>query len=244
MTSAKNWVLGLVLAGVAFHGNAALVFNADLAAGWNPPGNQGQPNGAFAIQNALGPRAIELGLRAQQRNVGPVDPGNSPIYVVQPGGGNVAPNLAWWNFDWSASYSPGIGALDSLKLEVATPFLSTTPLVTYDLLALIQAALPNVDLDTLPTVQDSWNPMFQTVGVPGFSLALSSFEYRFELIATATIDGVAHRSSTRICVTTALPCNIDEQFPMPLPGTASLVGLSLLMLAGASRRRIRLQMER
>lgn len=236
----SNLFAGLLLGSMALGTQATEITNANLDAGWNPPGNNGQINGAFAIEQNIGTAPIELGLRAQQRRDGPVTPdgGTGFYYTVQPGADidNLPPatNLAWWNFDWSAAYGPGIGSLDSLKLGIFDG-LSGQALNVIDILALIDT-LPNPQAVLAGAViQDSWNPTFAGVGIPGFDLNDTSFAYWFVLAAT---DNGAY-ASVHMCVRSASnePCNIDEIPELPEPGTLAIFGLGLGALAISRRRR-------
>ena len=69
-----------------------------------PIGGSGQVNGGFTIAERNG---IQIGLRAQERRVGPVEPipnnnGKVGVYEVETGIDPNAPptTLAWWNYDW------------------------------------------------------------------------------------------------------------------------------------------------
>lgn len=232
----SNLLAGVLLGGMALGAQATEITNANLAAGWNPPGNNGQVNGAFVIEQNIGTAPIELGLRAQQRRDGPVTPdgGIGFYYTVQPGADTdnspPAANRAWWNFDWSAAYGPGIGSLDSLKLGIFDG-LSGQALNVIDILALVN--MTNQQAATV--AQDSWNATFGGVGIPGFDLTDTSFAYWFVLAATDN----GEYASVHMCVRSASnePCNIDEIPELPEPGTMAIFGLGLGALAMSRRRR-------
>lgn len=224
-----------VLLGIASaSASATLVYNSDLAVAWNPPGNNGQSNGAFVIANQLGNAPIELGLRAQQRRDGPVtpDPADSYFYTVRAGADDdntpVALNRAWWNFDFSATYGSatsnvGLADLDSLKLRI---YDQGSLINTIDLLA-VAASRTNPN-----TVQDSWNPLFGVVGVPGFTTSMTSFAYWFTLVATDS----GTSAGTLMCVhTDQTSCGVPP--PLPEPATLAIVGLGLAGLAVTRRRK-------
>lgn len=223
--------LGLAAAlSVAFAGSASasLIYDSSLAAGWNPPGNNGQPNGKFVVETQLGSSSIELGLRAQQRRVGPITAdggGQSYFYTVQPGLDPGTTNRAWWNFDWSATYGTSIHDLDSLVLRVFDA--GGTQLNSVDILAVATATNNNT-----ATVQDSWNPLFSGIGVPGFTVNTTNFAYWFTL--TATDHGDIARSL--MCVHTAGDsCGVPP--PLPEPASLAIVGLGLAALAATRRRK-------
>lgn len=208
--------------------SASLVYDSNLAVAWNPPGNNGQVNGHFVVENQLGSSAIELGLRVQQRRVGPITPDAGNFYTVQSGFDPGTTNRAWWNFDWSATYGNAIGDLDSLILRM---YDQGNLLNTIDLLAFATAT--GVNVATKATIQESWNPLFAGVGVPGYDVNDQSFAYWFTL--TATDNGAIARSL--MCVrTSGDSCGVPP--PLPEPASLALVGLALAALAGTRRRRI------
>lgn len=208
--------------------SATLVYNSDLAATWAPPGGSGQLNGHFVIENQLGNSGIELGLRVQQRRVGPITPDVANFYTVQPGLDPGTTNRAWWNFDWSATYGNAIGDLDSLILRI---YDQGGLLNTVDLLAF--ASFTGVNVATTATIQESWNPLFGGVGVPGYDVTNQHFAYWFTL--TATDNGEITRSL--MCVrTSGDSCGVPP--PLPEPASLALVGLALTALARTRRRRV------
>lgn len=101
--------------------------------GWNPPGSHGQVNGDFqvlTIDNFAGGGVLELGLRAQERRVGPIVP-NGSTYYVNPGP-DPGTSLAWWNFDWSGYWDGAASGLDHLYLTIG---VNGGPGSQFDLLA-------------------------------------------------------------------------------------------------------------
>lgn len=74
-----------------------------------PIGGSGQIAGNFAVDTYdKKDTAIQIGLRAQDRFIGPIEPiGN--VYFAAPG--ESSPGLATWNFDWS--------------VDAGTPYLET-----------------------------------------------------------------------------------------------------------------------
>lgn len=113
---------------------ATVEYNADVVS-WNV-GN-GQVNGNFAVSDL---RSTELGLRAQQRRVGPIASDSNGLYHVLPGLDE--PGRAWWNFDFSADLrqntsasalslfvdsDPGVGT--TFTIVDLTPFLVSSRLL-------------------------------------------------------------------------------------------------------------------
>ena len=232
----RKTILGFAAAAalaVAGSASASLVYDANISTGWNPPGNNGQVNGHFVVENQLGSTPIELGLRAQQRRIGPITAdaaGQSYYYTVKTGedpGTNG--NRAWWNFDWSATYGTAIGDLDSLVLRVFD--VGGTQLNSVDLLAFATAT--SIDISTTATIQESWNPLFSGVGVPGFSVNTTNFAYWFTM--TASDNGAV--SSSLMCVhTDGDSCGVPP--PLPEPASLAIVGLGLAALAVTRRRKL------
>ncbi len=232
----RQTILGLAAAvslAAAGAASANLVYDANLATAWNPPGNNGQVNGHFVVENQLGGTAIELGLRAQQRRIGPITAdaaGQSYAYTVSAGSDpGTNDTRAWWNFDWSATYGDAIGKLDSLVLRVYD--VGGTQLNSVDLLAFATAT--SIDISTTSTIQESWNPMFSVVGVPTFSVNSTNFAYWFTL--TASDHGDVARSL--MCVHTA-GNNCETPPPLPEPASLAIVGLGLAALAVTRRRKL------
>jgi hypothetical protein len=183
----------------------------------------------------LGDTAIELGLRAQQRRIGPITAdaaGQSYAYTVNadsdPGTNDTR---AWWNFDGSATYGDAIGKLDSLVLGVYDA--GGTQLNSVDLLAFAKAT--SIDISTTSTIQESWNPMFSGVSVPTFSVNSTNFAYWLTL--TASDHGDVARSL--MCVHTAgNNCETPPPPPLPEPASLAIVGLGLAALAVTRRRKL------
>ncbi|MCX6627647.1 MAG: hypothetical protein NTW28_08470 [Candidatus Solibacter sp.] len=154
----------------------ATVLNADTfsvgnVGSWNV--GSGQVNGKFQVQTIddfAGLGALELGLRAQQRRIGPIDPVGDDYFVnAGPDIGASNPNMAWWNFDWSALGAAAAG-IDHLWLTISTPDASSGP------------------FDLITDRQDSSN-MGYAGWFPSFDMNKAT-TYHFELTAEEDVVGI------------------------------------------------------
>lgn len=74
----------------------------DFLAGIFPIGGSGQIAGNFAVDtHTKKDTAIQVGLRAQERFVGPIEPIGDIYFAAT---GESTPGLATWNFDWSLDF--------------------------------------------------------------------------------------------------------------------------------------------
>ena len=107
--------------------------------GWGV--GDGQCNGSFVVTaDNLFPspdgNGIELGMRAEQRSVGQVDPDGSD-YPVETGTDPTNSARAWWNFQHSITYDGNINDLDELTFAIRTDDGPSLPLLPqHDMLAL------------------------------------------------------------------------------------------------------------
>ncbi len=180
----KKWIVGAVLfaASVAPVSASPVTTFPDSVVSWNV--GSGQSNGNFVVtrDSAFPGGALELGLRAEERTIGPsyipVNAGGlaNAMYIV-PTGASPPSNpgdYARWNFDFSVSYAGGLSNLSSvsLRIEELTPGL--TPL--NDVL------FPPAGGTLL---QDSWNPGFDFLSGPGLAYNFNTPGiYRITLSAT------------------------------------------------------------
>lgn len=152
-----------------------------------PIGGAGQINGEFATATRYG---IEIGIRAQERLVGPIEPTtgkNNRVGVYDVETGESSPGRAWWNYDWHVDLSGAKGvardtSLEDYDLTLETdiaPALFGFP-VPVDLT--FGGAVPG---DTI-LYQSSQNPTF---GNAEFDLS-DEETYSFKLVLTpATFNG-------------------------------------------------------
>ena len=90
--------------------------------GWGV--GDGQCNGSFVVTSdglfpSVNGSGIELGMRAEQRSVGQVDPVGSD-YALETGADPTNPARAWWNFQHSIAYDGNINDLDELTFAIRT----------------------------------------------------------------------------------------------------------------------------
>jgi hypothetical protein len=180
--------------------------------GWGV--GDGQCNGSFVVtEDALFPSpdgdGIELGMRAEQRSVGQIDPVGAD-YTVETGSDPTNPARAWWNFQHSISYGGNINDLDDLTFAIRTDEgLSTPFLPRYDMLALrstIDDRNPTADRgDPAENRTQTYRDLYQTSQNPIFFPWFSSYDPDDEGAWTMTLaaleDGAI--ATVQICIHTA-----------------------------------------
>ena len=179
--------------------------------GWGV--GDGQCNGSFVVtRDALFPspdgNGIELGMRAEQRSVGQVDPVDSD-YAVDTGPDPTRADRAWWNFQHSISYDGNVNDLDELTFAIRTDAGPSVPLLPrYDMLALrstIDDRNPIADRgDPAEIPTPTFSDLYQTSQNPVFFPWFSSYDPDGEGAWTMTLaaleDGVI--ASVQICIHT------------------------------------------
>lgn len=157
--------------------SAATVFGADASVwdstvpidsvtGIYPIGGSGQINGEFAIETVEDTNAntaIQIGLRAQERFVGPTLPRMEAMYFADEG--ESEPGLATWNYDWHIDF--GTTYLDD---ELGNPGLTPQNMRDFDVF---------FEVDTDPSFATSFvstdiNAAATLAGVPAGSPILLS----------------------------------------------------------------------
>ena len=177
--------------------------------GWGV--GDGQCNGSFVVTaDPLFPsqgNGIELGMRAEQRSVGQVDPVDSE-YVVETGTDPTNAARAWWNFQHSISYDGNINDLDALIFAIRTAGPSVPLLPQYDMLMLRStiddrnpianqgAPAENPTATYSDLYQTSQNPVF----FPWFSSYDPNEEGAWTMTLAALEDGVI--ATVQICIHT------------------------------------------
>ena len=216
----KRYMLAAIAAvlGVGSFAQAATVFNTDVTGGWNPPGNNGQPNGNFTVETVgSGTTLVELGLRAQLRTVGPIaDSDLNGVYSAPAGGfGPSAPTFAKWNFDYSVVLGADSG-VTRVELKIDTnPSSALTAFTT--LFSDVPSTLPGQPF--IP--QNSLNMGMAFLNLLSFDFNAVGV-YDFQLIAFGTGNAVLNSVSIQV-----------EVIPLPLASTA---GMALVGMMGMRRR--------
>ena len=216
----KRYMLAAIAAvvGVGSFAQAATVFNTDVTGGWNPPGNNGQPNGNFKVETVgSGTTLVELGLRAQLRTVGPIaDSDLNGVYSAPAGGfGPSAPLFAKWNFDYSVVLGANSG-VTRVELKIDTnPSSALTAFTT--LFSDVPSTLPGQPF--IP--QNSLNMGMTFLNLPSFDFNAVGV-YDFQLIAFGTGNAVLNSVAIQV-----------EVIPLPLASTA---GMALVGMMGLRRR--------
>jgi hypothetical protein len=193
-------------------------------AGWDV--GTGQCNGDFSvIRDAAFPGSggdgLELGMRAEQRRVGQVNPpahtGND--YEVQtgddPGTGGTR---AWWNFQQSIAYDGDIDDLDFLTFGVRTDDGPSVPNGPFDMLAL----RPFIDDRLAPKSTVTYDDIYQTsqnpVFAPWFGVYDMADEGAWTLTLAAGEDG--RFTSVSICIHTPNSACLDAPVVYTCAGAA------------------------
>jgi hypothetical protein len=222
-------ILGLVIASNT-QANPIPFVNQPLNAGWNPPGNNGQPNSNFSGVRDAGFDNLELGLRAQQRFVGPITPvvvnspwGTLPMYNVQTGQSPPpnSPDLAWWNFDFSVAYDFMNQALINLTIDPVAGNVQDLN----DIFIAGNNLIPN-------PLQNSLNPGFNFLSGPG------DYDYNATGIYLITLS-LANSDAPNNPRSTSILVNVGG-VPVPaVPEPMSVVVFGLLTAAGGTALRRR-----
>lgn len=239
--------MGLIVSAYA----APIVANNANVGAWTV--GSGQVNGAFttatevqSFGNIAAP--LQLGLRAQERRVGPITPdgGNSNVYTVPTGNTGTTPApRANWNVDFSI-YAP-VGGLTSAQLGA---FITAGhPGVSFNL---------RLDMnDGDPTVSRNIDLLSPTPGTGGYGGILSSFflganstqQANSENLGFGYMFGGLFNPANQHWVYAKLTAQIGDnpelsvdacfhtsdasatcEGRIPLPGTVALLGLGLLGL--------------
>ena len=212
----KRYMLAAIAAvvGVGSFSQAATVFNTNVTGGWNPPGNNGQPNGNFEVETVgSGTTLVELGLRAQLRTFGPIaDSDLNGVYSAPAGGfGPSAPTFAKWNFDYSVVLGANSG-VTRVELKIDTNPSSAPPVFT---------TLSSIVPANTVALQNSWNMGMAFLLLPSFDFNAVGV-YDFQLIAFGTGDTPLNSVAIQV-----------EVIPLPLASTA---GMALVGMMGLRRR--------
>jgi len=212
----KRYMLAAIAAvvGVGSFSQAATVFNTNVTGGWNPPGNNGQPNGNFEVETVgSGTTLVELGLRAQLRTFGPIaDSDLNGVYSAPAGGfGPSAPTFAKWNFDYSVVLGANSG-VTRVELKIDTNPSSAPPVFT---------TLSSIVPANTVALQNSWNMGMAFLLLPSFDFNAVGV-YDFQLIAFGTGDTPLNSVAIQV-----------EVIPLPLASTA---GMALVGMMGMRRR--------
>jgi len=204
----KRYMLAAIAAvvGVGSFAQAATVFNTDVVS-WTV--GTGQSNGNFIVSTL---NSIELGLRAQTRNVGAIADANlDGIYIALPGISNGVDN-AKWNFDWSADLRNN-AAVTGLTLRVdSDPGVGTL---------FTDFVLPTTGLQQGSSNMGFFAPAVVNTLTFSFDPNVAGL-YDFQLIATGTGNAVLNSVSMQVQV-----------IPLPLASTA---GMALVGMMGLRRR--------
>lgn len=206
--------------------------SADGPNGIFPIGGSGQINGAFVIDEFIGSAqdsAIQLGLRAQERFVGPSWPTAGTEFFVQ--AGESTPGLAKWNFDMHIDFGTtflgsdlglGLTPLDMRDFEVTlesdTDPGPGTSFVTLDL----NQALTDLGVGSpVVLVQMSQNAGFPIFGGPIDINAAGTYDFRLTVEDTT---GVVAQTEMTVTV-------------VPEPASAVVFALGGLLAVGWTSRR-------
>lgn len=154
----------------------------DITNGIFPIGGAGQIPGNFAVDtHTQKDTAIEVGLRAQQRLVGPIEPFGTTYFV--PSGFN-SPTRAVWNFDFSLDFGTShleqkLGKnLTPLNLKDHNAILTISDLDGNSLFAFDMDFIPS---DPVVLEQGSWNTQFGFISVPQPDVGEESVAYVINL---------------------------------------------------------------
>lgn len=203
-------------------------FDQNLNAGWTV--GSGQTNGHFVgvRDSAFSGGGIELGLRAQQRFVGPYTPtlvnsnwGVLPMYTTTTG--TSGPNRATWNYDFSINYAGGTGNLDNVTLRADRVSGNLTELNDFSGAGAGFLSLP-FDDDTTPgadPVQNSFNG--------GFGFLSGGYNFSATGLYLITLSATENGQT----VSTQMLVNVGN-VTVPTPEPVSLVVFGGLIVGGAA----------
>lgn len=242
MTRNLARVLLILLAGMALVGNAtaatALLFDTSLV---SPPGvyfGNGNSNSNFTVSQD---GATELGLSVILRFVGPIDPGaGSEIYTV-PTGPPPSPHTgSAWGFSFSVNtqYTGGTAVLGNFLYTLHVTDLTTgNSGPTLDPVRSIAddsgfgpgGTTAGVNLSTGWGTQNSESPSFAAF-LPGFNPNAPDL-YQITLSQTS-LDGLTTLGTVSVFANAT-------GSPVPEPATFGWIGLGLVTLAFAARKRAR-----
>jgi len=225
--------LAVVMAAAAGMAQASPLtyFDQNLNSGWTV--GSGQPNGHFVgVRDTAFPGGgIEIGLRAQQRGVGPYTPtlvnsmwGTLPMYTTVPGTDPTNPNRAAWNYDFSIAYGGAASNLSNVTLRADAVSGNLTELTDFSGAGTGFLSLPfddDTSLGALP-IQNSFNPAFTFLSPSGYNYGATGL---YLITLSATSGGQT--------VTTQMLVNVGG-VAVPTPEPVSLVVFGGLIVGGAA----------
>jgi len=178
-------------------GPGKVVVDSDVSS-WNV--GSGQFNGEFVVAERNG---VQIGLRAQERFVGPIQVApnsNGKVGVYEANTGESSPGRATWNWDMHIDLSNAFGVakgktLSDYEITLENNVYSNTSL---DLSPFVAIPLFNTASPSQTLFQASQNPVF---GNPGFDINAEGV-YSLRLVLTPkTFNGAQLAVSIQINVT-------------------------------------------